>query len=68
MKNRGATADHTDERSHELYRLAAALQHLGCEQALYLDGTLSTWYIPTVSSTFHWTHLVGIIAITDTPP
>ena len=51
-----------------LYRFAAALQHIGCTQALYLDGTLSTWYIPTVSSTFHWTHLVGIIAITDTPP
>ena len=51
-----------------LYRFAAALQHIGCTQALYLDGTLSAWYIPTVSSTFHWTHLVGIIAITDTPP
>ena len=26
VKNRGATADHTDERSHELYRLAAAVE------------------------------------------
>ena len=26
VKNRGATADHTDERSHELYHLAAAVE------------------------------------------
>ena len=26
VKNRGATADHTDERSYELYRLAAAVE------------------------------------------
>ena len=26
VKNRGATADYTDERSHELYRLAAAVE------------------------------------------
>ena len=26
VKNRGATADHTDERSHKLYRLAAAVE------------------------------------------
>ena len=26
VKNRGATTDHTDERSHELYRLAAAVE------------------------------------------
>ncbi|WP_314065983.1 heavy metal translocating P-type ATPase [Cardiobacterium hominis] len=26
VKNRGATADHTDEKTHELYRLAAAVE------------------------------------------
>ena len=51
------------------HRFAEALQHLGCHDALYLDGTLSGWYIPGISGTFHWTHYVGIIAVTtpETP-
>ena len=51
------------------HRYAEALQHLGCQQALYLDGTLSDWYLPGISGTFHWTHYVGIIAVTtpETP-
>ena len=46
------------------HRFAEALQHLGCHDALYLDGTLSGWYIPGIAGTFHWTHYVGIIAVT----
>jgi len=51
------------------HRFAEALQHLGCHDALYLDGTLSDWYLPGISGTFHWTHYVGIIAVTtpETP-
>ena len=51
------------------HRFAEALQHLGCHDALYLDGTLSGWYIPGIAGTFHWTHYVGIIAVTtpETP-
>ena len=46
------------------HRFAEALQHLGCHDALYLDGTLSGWYIPGIAGTFHWKHYVGIIAVT----
>ena len=51
------------------HRYAEALQHLGCQQALYLDGTLSDWYLPGIAGTFHWKHYVGIIAVTtpETP-
>ena len=51
------------------HRFAEALQHLGCHDALYLDGTLSGWYIPGIAGTFHWKHYVGIIAVTtpETP-
>lgn len=47
------------------YQFARALQQLGCQQALYLDGSISAWYIPQVSSGFHWSHFVGMIAVTD---
>ena len=49
------------------HRFAAALQHFGCHDALYLDGTLSGWYIPGIAGTFHWRHYVGIIAVTSAP-
>ncbi|MBV7435592.1 phosphodiester glycosidase family protein [Cardiobacteriaceae bacterium TAE3-ERU3] len=57
----------TEKRQDEwpsFYRLASALQDIGCHQALYLDGSISNWYIPGVSSTFHWPDFVGIIAVT----
>ena len=49
------------------YRLAQALQSFGCHQALYLDGSISSWYVRGHSSTFHWSNFVGIIAVTDIP-
>ena len=57
----------TEQRKDEwpsFYRLASALQTIGCHQALYLDGSISNWYVPSVSSTFHWPDFVGIIAVT----
>lgn len=57
----------TERRKNEwpsFYRLASALKKIGCHQALYLDGSISSWYIPGVSSTFHWPDFVGIIAVT----
>lgn len=49
------------------YRLAEALQSFGCHQALYLDGSISSWYVRGKSSTFHWSNFVGIIAVTEHP-
>lgn len=50
-----------------LYRLAEALKSIGCHQALYLDGSISSWYVPGKSGTFHWSNFTGIIAVTETP-
>lgn len=49
------------------YRLASALREMGCYQALYLDGSISSWYIPGVSGAFHWSDFVGMIAVTTKP-
>ena len=49
------------------YRLAQALQSFGCYQALYLDGSISSWFVRGKSGTFHWSNFAGIIAVTDTP-
>ena len=46
------------------YRLAEALQSFGCHQALYLDGSLSHYYLPGKSGWFHWKDFVGMIAVT----
>lgn len=45
------------------YRLAEALQHFGCYNALYLDGAISAYYAPSENSGFHWKPFVGIIAV-----
>lgn len=58
----------TERRENEwpsFYRLASDLKTLGCYQALYLDGSISSWYIPGISSAFHWADFVGIIAVTS---
>lgn len=47
------------------YRLAEALKSFGCHQALYLDGSISSWYVRGKSGTFHWSNFVGIIAVTE---
>lgn len=46
------------------YRFSQALQHIGCHQALYLDGSISDFYLPHYSNGFHWKSFVGIIAVT----
>lgn len=53
-----------DTQWPSFYQFAAALKALGCHQALYLDGSLSDWYIPGVSGLFHWQDFVGMIAVT----
>lgn len=49
------------------YRFAEALQSFGCHNALYLDGSISDWFVAGKSGTFHWSSFVGIIAVTDKP-
>lgn len=45
------------------YDFASALQALECQQALYLDGSLATWFIPGRFSVLHFADLVGMIAV-----
>lgn len=54
-----------DDGAHfpNLYRFAHALQTIGCQQALYLDGSLSDFYLPMESSRFHWQKFAGMIAV-----
>lgn len=47
------------------YALASALTKMGCEQALYLDGSISAWYVANGFRGFHWTRLVGMIAVSE---
>lgn len=49
------------------YRLAEALSAFGCHNALYLDGSISDWFVRGKSGTFHWSNFVGIIAVTEHP-
>lgn len=49
------------------HQLAKALKSFGCHQALYLDGSISSWYVRGKSGTFHWANFVGIIAVTEQP-
>lgn len=49
------------------YRLAEALSSFGCHNALYLDGSISDWFVKGKSGTFHWSSFVGIIAVTEAP-
>ncbi|MDO5090011.1 MAG: phosphodiester glycosidase family protein [Cardiobacteriaceae bacterium] len=49
------------------YRLAEALSSFGCHNALYLDGSISDWFVKGKSGTFHWSNFVGIIAVAERP-
>ncbi|MCQ9122206.1 hypothetical protein BKG95_06485 [Rodentibacter pneumotropicus] len=48
-----------------LYTFSQGLQKMGCYQALYLDGTISDWYIPNRFNSFHWHHFVGMISVSE---
>lgn len=48
-----------------LYTFSHGLQKIGCHNALYLDGTISNWYIPKEFNSFHWYHFVGMISVTE---
>lgn len=47
-----------------LYQFARAAQQLGCNNALYLDGSISKLYVAGENSTFHFSHYVGILSVT----
>ena len=47
-----------------MYWLSHALLSIDCHNALYLDGSISSWYIPGEFSSFHWHNFVGMIAVT----
>ncbi len=47
------------------YTFAKAAKKLGCYQALYLDGSISKLYQASVNSSFHFSHYVGILAVTE---
>lgn len=46
-----------------LHQFAQALLELGCQQALYLDGSISAWYVAGQHDDFHWRPFVGMIAV-----
>lgn len=48
-----------------LYHFALAAQQLGCDNALYLDGSISKLYINGEDAIFHLAHYVGILSITS---
>lgn len=60
------TTAYQEEWPH-FYRFAEALRSFGCYQALYLDGTLSNYYLTGVSNTFHWKEFAGMIAVLSEP-
>lgn len=45
------------------HSLASALIKMGCREALYLDGSISSWYIPEKFNAFHWVRFVGMISV-----
>ncbi len=47
------------------YTFAKAAKQLGCYQALYLDGSISKLYQLGINSTFHFSHYVGILSVTE---
>lgn len=47
-----------------LYQFSHALKNLSCQQALYLDGSISSWYLQGKAGLFHWSTFVGLIAVT----
>lgn len=55
----------TTKGAPNLYTFSRGLQKMGCHNALYLDGTISNWYIPNEFSSFHWHHFVGMISVTE---
>lgn len=48
-----------------LYEFSQGLLKIGCQQALYLDGNISDWYIPNLFSGLHWRHFVGMISVLE---
>lgn len=56
---------HYVEQWPSFYQLSEALQRIGCYQALYLDGSISAWYLQGRTSLFHWSTFVGMIAVTQ---
>ncbi|TCP96026.1 uncharacterized protein YigE (DUF2233 family) [Cricetibacter osteomyelitidis] len=46
-----------------MYHLTQALLKQDCYNALYLDGSISNWYITGKFNSFHWQDFVGIIAV-----
>lgn len=54
----------SDETTN-FYTFAKAAKQLGCYQALYLDGSISKLYQRGVNMTFHFSHYVGILAVTE---
>ena len=55
----------TVKGASNLYFFSQALSELKCHNALYLDGSISSWYIPGQFSVFHWHYFVGMIAVTE---
>ncbi|MBP3194316.1 MAG: phosphodiester glycosidase family protein [Cardiobacteriaceae bacterium] len=59
----------TDETKTEqkdlpnFYNFARALQEINCQQAVYLDGSISHMYSENFGGIFHWKNFAGIIAV-----
>jgi hypothetical protein len=55
----------TTKGEPNLYTFSRGLLKVGCYNALYLDGTISDWYIPNRFNSFHWRHFVGMISVAE---
>ena len=56
----------TIEGRPNLYTFSQGLLKIGCQNALYLDGAISDWYIPNQFSGLHWRPFVGMISVLET--
>lgn len=46
-----------------LYQFASAAQQIGCDNALYLDGSISKLYVNGEDATFHFPRYVGLFSV-----
>lgn len=58
------TTNNSPSVTSNFYQFARAAQKIGCDNALYLDGSISKLYIAGENSIHHFPHYVGILTVT----
>lgn len=56
--------DNFPSQTSNLYHFARAAKTLGCDNALYLDGSISKLYVNGEDAAFHLSHYVGLLSVT----